>query len=230
MQAFIETTLLGDTAARFLASFVPFQRRIAWFGMLNSLSQLVLRVGSPGVPDTYQGSEVWNLSLVDPDNRHPVDFDARRAMLAKLPSTPLPGMLDDWPDGRIKMYTLMRSLRFRREHADLFLHGEYEPLSGDADDPHVVAFSRRQDREELIVVVPRFLAAMMGGVPRTPLGAERWKMTGIRLPRRLARARLVNVFTNETVEPLVHRDVPWLLVATALQSWPVAMLTTDAKT
>ncbi|HUE89511.1 MAG TPA: malto-oligosyltrehalose synthase [Vicinamibacterales bacterium] len=224
MQAFVETTLTGETAGRFLASFVPFQRRLAWFGMLNSLSQLVLRVGAPGVPDTYQGSELWNFSLVDPDNRQPVDFDGRRAMLAKLPSTPLAEMLDDWPDGRVKMYTLMRSLRFRRDHPDLFLHGDYEPLSGEADDPHVIAFSRRRDDQELIVVVPRFLAAMMGGVPGTPLGAERWKMAGIRLPRRLARARLLNVFTNEMVEPLVHRDVSWLLVATALQSWPVAML------
>jgi (1->4)-alpha-D-glucan 1-alpha-D-glucosylmutase len=226
MQSFIEVTLTGETSARFLASFVPFQRRLAWFGMINSLSQLVLRVGAPGVPDTYQGSELWNFSLVDPDNRHPVDFDVRRAMLASISSTPLAEMLEDWPDGRVKMYTLMRALRFRRDHAALLLHGEYEPLSGDADDPHVVAFSRRHEREELLVVVPRFLAAMMGGVPRTPLGAEAWKMAGIRLPRRLARARLTNVFTREVIEPLVHRDVPWLLVATALQSWPVAMLTT----
>jgi (1->4)-alpha-D-glucan 1-alpha-D-glucosylmutase len=224
MQAFVEATLTGDTAARFLASFVPFQRRLAWFGMVNSLAQLVLRVGAPGVPDIYQGSELWNFSLVDPDNRHPVDFDQRRAMLTRVASTPLPQMIEDWPDGRIKLYTLMRSLRFRREHPDLLLRGDYEPLSGDADDPHVVAFSRRLERDELIVVAPRFLAAMMGGVPRNPLGAEPWKMAGIRLPRRLARARLVNLFTNEVVEPLVHRDVPWLLVASALQSWPVAML------
>jgi (1->4)-alpha-D-glucan 1-alpha-D-glucosylmutase len=192
--------------------------------MVNSLAQLVLRVGAPGVPDIYQGSELWNFSLVDPDNRHPVDFDQRRAMLTRVASTPLPQMIEDWPDGRIKLYTLMRSLRFRREHPDLLLRGDYEPLSGDADDPHVVAFSRRLERDELIVVAPRFLAAMMGGVPRNPLGAEPWKMAGIRLPRRLARARLVNLFTNEVVEPLVHRDVPWLLVASALQSWPVAML------
>jgi (1->4)-alpha-D-glucan 1-alpha-D-glucosylmutase len=227
MQSFVETTLRGDTAARFLASFVPFQRRLAWFGMINSLAQLVLRIGAPGVPDTYQGSELWNFSLVDPDNRHPVDFDERRAMLSRVASTPLAEMIEDWPDGRIKMYTLMRSLTFRRAHAALLLHGDYEPLSGDADDPHVVAFIRRWEREELIVVAPRFLAAMMGGVPRNPLGTEPWKMAGIRLPRRLARAKLVNVFTKEVVEPLVHRDVPWLLVGSALQSWPVAMLTTD---
>ena len=227
MRAFIAATLTGDTAPRFLASFVPFQRRLAWFGMINSLSQLVLRMGAPGVPDTYQGCELWNLSLVDPDNRHPVDFKQRRAMLADVQSAPLSGMFEDWPDGRIKMYTLMRSLRFRREHPHLFLHGEYEPLSGDADEPHVVAFSRRHDRQELIVVAPRFLAAMMGGVPRTALGAEPWKMMALRLPRRLARARLINVFTDEVIEPLVHRDMPWLLVASALQSWPVAMLITD---
>jgi (1->4)-alpha-D-glucan 1-alpha-D-glucosylmutase len=226
-QTFVESTLQGEPAARFLMSFVPFQRRLAWFGMINSLAQLVLRVGAPGVPDTFQGSELWNFSLVDPDNRQPVDFSMRRTMLAELATTPLAQMLDQWPDGRVKMYTLMRALRFRRAHADLLLRGDYEPLSGDADDPHVVGFIRRYEREELIVVAPRFLAAMMGGVPRNPLGAETWRMSGIRLPRRFARARLVNVFTNEVVEPLVHRDVPWLLIASALQSWPVAMLTTD---
>lgn len=225
---FVETTLTGETAAAFLSSFVPFQRRLAWFGMINSLAQLVLRVGSPGVPDVFQGTELWNFSLVDPDNRQPVDFDHRRALLARVQSDGLQDMLDNWPDSRAKLYTLHRALRFRRDHADLFLSGDYEGLSDDMDNLHVIAFTRRRENQELVVVVPRFLAAMMGGSPRSLLGLDRWGMAGIRLPRRLASSRLRNVFTNEVVEPLVHRAVPWLLLGTAFQTWPVAMLTTEA--
>ena len=224
VMAFVESTLVGATAEAFLASFVPFQRRLAWFGMINSLSQMLLRIGSPGVPDIYQGSELWNFSLVDPDNRQPVDFGARQRLLRDVQTAAPAEMLAEWTDGRAKLFTLARALGFRRDHRDLFLYGDYEPLSGDVDDPHVIAFSRRRNADEVLVVVPRFLAAMMGGVPKTPLGIERWRMTSIRLPRRLNKARLRNVFTNEVVEPLVHRDVPWLLLGNAFQTWPVALL------
>jgi (1->4)-alpha-D-glucan 1-alpha-D-glucosylmutase len=222
--AFIDASLVGETAEAFLASFIPFQRRLAWFGMVNSLAQLMLRIGSPGVPDIYQGSELWNFSLVDPDNRQPVDFALRRRLLGEIQQAATGEMLENWTDGRAKLFTLHRALSFRRDHADLFLHGDYDALSGDVDDPHVIAFSRRRDGEEVIVVVPRFLAAMMGGVPKSPLGIERWRMTSIRLPRRLNKARLTNVFTREVVEPMVHRETPWLLLGNAFQSWPVAML------
>jgi (1->4)-alpha-D-glucan 1-alpha-D-glucosylmutase len=221
--AFVESTLVGDTAEEFLTSFVPFQRRLAWFGMINSLSQLLLRIGAPGVPDVYQGSELWNFSLVDPDNRQPVDFPVRQALLREVRTAVPAEMLDNWMDGRAKLFTLTRALTFRREHADLFVSGEYQALTGDVDDPHVIAFSRRRDSREAIVVVPRFLAAMMGGIPKSPLGIDRWRMTSIRLPRRLNHSRLVNVFTNEVTEPLVHRGVPWLLLGNAFQSWPVAL-------
>jgi (1->4)-alpha-D-glucan 1-alpha-D-glucosylmutase len=226
MMAFVDATLDGPLAEAFLASFVPFQRRLAWFGMINSLSQLLLRVASPGVPDIYQGAELWNFSLVDPDNRQPVDFALRQQMLRDVQTATLAEMLDNWTDGRAKLFTLRHALRCRRQHQELFLFGDYEPLSGDVDDPHVIAFSRRREGEEIVVVVPRFLAAMMSGVPKPPLGIERWRMTSIRLPKRLHKARLTNVFTGEVVEPLVHRDVPWLLLGNAFQSWPVAMLST----
>jgi (1->4)-alpha-D-glucan 1-alpha-D-glucosylmutase len=221
--SFVEGTLRGAMARRFLTSFLPFQRRVAWFGMINSLAQLVIRIASPGVPDIYQGSELWDLSLVDPDNRRPVDFALRRRLLADLPAASLDDVFEHWPDGRVKLLTLARALRFRRDHPDLLIKGEYEPLSGD-DDPHLIAFARRSEGQELVVIVPRFLATMMHGSPRNPLGMERWRTTGIRLPRRLAGTVLVNVFTDETIEPLVHGGVPWLLAGVAFQTWPVAML------
>jgi (1->4)-alpha-D-glucan 1-alpha-D-glucosylmutase len=224
VRAFVDATLRGASASGFLASFVPFQRRLAWFGMLNSLAQLVLRVGAPGVPDIYQGSELWNFSLVDPDNRRPVDFDARRRLLASVERATPRELLDAWPDGRVKLFTLTRALRFRRDHPELLLYGDYEPLTSESDDPHVIAFGRRRDGEELIVAAPRFVATMLGGVIGMPLGMSRWRLTSIRLPARLASARFSNVFTGELIEPLTHRGVPWLPAGSVFQSFPVAML------
>ena len=221
--AFMEATLSGTTARRFLASFVPLQRRLAWFGMLNSLAQLLLRLGAPGVPDIYQGSELWDFSLVDPDNRRPIDFEHRRRLLADVAQAPHAELLENWVDGRAKLLTISRALGFRRTHRDLFIHGEYEALTSD-DDTHVVGFSRRNNDDEAIVVVPRFLAALMRGAPGQALGTERWGTTSIQLPRRLTKARLVNVITGESIEPLVHRGTPRLLMSSALQSWPVALL------
>ncbi|MBA3271251.1 MAG: hypothetical protein H0T71_12155 [Acidobacteria bacterium] len=176
------------------------------------------------MPDTYQGSELWNFSLVDPDNRQPVNFASRHAMLRALSSPHLPELIERWPDGRIKLFTLSRALRFRRDHAELFLHGDYEGLTMDADQPYLVAFSRRHHGDEVIVLVPRFQATLFHGHPQGPFGAERWRTVSIRLPRRLAGATLVNVFTQEVVDPAVLHDVPWLPAASAFQSWPVAML------
>ena len=242
VRAFVEGVLAGDQAKEFLAAFVPFQRRVAWFGMFGSLSELVLRLASPGVPDTYQGSELWNLALVDPDNRQPVDFDLRRRMLSELEPildaaeearsttgrAPHRDAFDDilstWTDGRVKLYTLAIALRLRRAYPHVFLRGDYEPLGSDLDDPHLVAFSRRAGKHEVVVLVPRFLATLLRGQPQLPLGMERWRTASVRLPSRLADARLINVFTGERVEPVVYRDVPWLLAGSAFQSWPVAML------
>jgi (1->4)-alpha-D-glucan 1-alpha-D-glucosylmutase len=235
---FVQCVLARELAPLFLASFLPFQRRLAWFGMLGSLAQLVVRLGSPGVPDVYQGSELWNFSLVDPDNRAPVDFDQRRAMLAELepllaqPMAQPSGdgalqvsrLLENWHDGRVKLFTLATGLRLRRAYPDLFLYGDYEPLGTDGDEPHLIAFSRRHGAEELIVVVPRFVATMLRGATTMPLGIERWRTASTRLPRRLAGTRLLNVFTGEVITPAVYRDVPWLLASSVFQTFPVAML------
>jgi (1->4)-alpha-D-glucan 1-alpha-D-glucosylmutase len=240
---FVQAVLARELAPQFLASFLPFQRRLAWFGMLGSLAQLVVRLGSPGVPDVYQGSELWNFSLVDPDNRAPVDFDQRRAMLAELEpllaaaaaaesgdgGVDVGTLVQQWHDGRVKLFTLATGLRLRRAYPDLFLYGEYEPLGTDGDEPHLIAFSRRHGDQEVIVVVPRFVATMLRGVMAMPVRVERWRTASTRLPRRLAAATLQNVFTGEVVTPAVYRDVPWLLASSVFQTFPVAMLLTRSE-
>src|SRR5258706_5722433 len=121
----------------FLEAFVGFQRRIAFFGFLNGLAQVVLKATAPGVPDFYQGTELWDFSLVDPDNRRPVDYAARAAMLAKMPAAPT--LLRRWTDGRVKLFVTQRSLALRAAHTALFRDGAYTPLDAG---PNVVAFTR----------------------------------------------------------------------------------------
>jgi (1->4)-alpha-D-glucan 1-alpha-D-glucosylmutase len=230
---FVKASLAGDAAGPFLASFVPFQRRIAWFGMLGSLAQLVIRIGSPGVPDIYQGSELWNLSMVDPDNRRQIDFEHRRELLVTLETLHrevgsrsgcehLQQLVEKWHDGRIKMYVLMTALRFRRARSALFLEGRYEPLVADAD--NLVAFTRRHNGDEVIVMVPRFVATLCQGATGSLPGVEAWKTAGVRLPRRLAHAHMRNLFTGDVVTPSARSGETRLLAADVFRRWPVAVL------
>jgi (1->4)-alpha-D-glucan 1-alpha-D-glucosylmutase len=123
----------------------------------------------------------------------------------------------------VKLFTLAAALRLRRAHPALFLEGDYLPLGDDSDNPHLLAFSRRHDGQELVVVVPRLVATLLRGEAVLPLGMAHWRTASVQLPRRLARSRLINTLTGEVVEPMVYRDVPWLLAGSAFQTWPVAM-------
>ncbi|MGE0594085.1 MAG: malto-oligosyltrehalose synthase [Vicinamibacterales bacterium] len=174
---FVERTLTGRTAPAFLAHVAPFAARVARAGMVNALSQLVLKLAAPGVPDFYQGTELWDLSLVDPDNRRPVDFDRRRQYLDEMApwldgddagdglAAQVAAWLASWPDGRIKLYVTARGLRVRRRWPDLFRVGTYEALTSDGDAAeHVVAFARRHEGRVLLAVVPRLGTALVGTV------------------------------------------------------------------
>ena len=175
----------------FLPRFRRFQRRVAFHGFLNSLAQVVLKVCSPGLPDFYQGSELWDFSLVDPDNRRPVDYDRRAAMLAKL-GTPA-SMLRRWQDGRIKLFVTARSLAARARHAGTFRDGAYRAV--DTGTPNAVAFTRGDD---VLVAVPR-LTTRLG--KDLPLG-EVWGTHALDVP-----GRWRNVFTGETPDTLDLRNV-----------------------
>jgi (1->4)-alpha-D-glucan 1-alpha-D-glucosylmutase len=169
-----------DAGSPFLDEFRPLARRLAHAGMLTSLSRTVLKVTLPGIPDVYQGTEMWDLSLVDPDNRRPVDYDLRMAALDG--DEPLPSLLASWPDGRIKQRILSALLRDRAERPQLYAAGDYQPLRVRGPrSRHVLAFSRSLGSERLIVVVPR-LVASLAGTEHWPLGEAVWKETVIPLP------------------------------------------------
>ncbi|MEX2230150.1 MAG: malto-oligosyltrehalose synthase [Dehalococcoidia bacterium] len=217
---------LSDDA--FIAAARPLAARVARLGALNGLAQLVLKIAAPGVPDTYQGAEVWGLSLVDPDNRRPVDFGARRAALAALGDGPLPpGALGDllaaWPDGRVKLFVLSRALRARRRDPALFVDGEYEPMRAIGERAeHVIAYARTLDRRVAIAVVPRLPAALTGMATEGRPWRPDWRGTALDIPPALAGATIQDLFSGRSTTlraTLPLEDVPG--------AFPVALLTGD---
>jgi (1->4)-alpha-D-glucan 1-alpha-D-glucosylmutase len=236
VENFVAAVLTGDAAPAFLRSFVPAARRLAWLGMLNSGSQVVLKLVSPGVPDIYQGTELWDLSLVDPDNRRPVDFARRRALLDELApllqsgnesvATPrLADLLRNWPDGRIKLLLTAAGLRLRRHHAAVFREGEYHALTviGSAAS-HVVALARLQGPAAVLALVPRLPASLVGwDHDETPaLGRQVWGETAVLLPPPLADRPWENRLTGATLSPERGR----LAVADAFTVLPWGLFST----
>jgi (1->4)-alpha-D-glucan 1-alpha-D-glucosylmutase len=174
LDAFLARLLDRNASADFLASFDRFAQRVALMGALNSLTQVTLKTMSPGVPDFYQGTELWDLSLVDPDNRRPVDFGARAAGLAAIEQPDWHGLVSEWLDGCIKFALTRRLLALRRQMPGVFTHGEYRPL--DVVGPHadeIVAFARTGGRDAIVVVAGRLFARATEKGQRWP-SAKAW--------------------------------------------------------
>ncbi len=221
---FVTRILAPGKDNAFLTEFLPFQRRIAHFGVLNSLGQTLLKITTPGVPDFYQGTELWDFSLVDPDNRRPVDYRRRRQLLTTLrerAEEDLPALLAELlaqpEDGRIKLFLIWRALEVRRRQPELFRDGDYLPLSVEgkfAD--HLVAFARRQAGAWAITVVPRLLTGQLE-TGSFPLGEEVWEDTALLLPEESGPWR--EVFTDARLPPGSR-----LPIADLLRQFPVALL------
>jgi (1->4)-alpha-D-glucan 1-alpha-D-glucosylmutase len=178
---FIDAILAPSSANTFLKDYDLLQKKVAYFGMFNSLSQTLLKITSPGVPDFYQGTETWNFSLADPDNRRPIDFVIRKQMLALLkkelarPNADSVGLarklLRTWPDGLIKLYVTFISLSYRKMHHRLFEEGAYVPLTVDGQlVEHVCAFAHLGEGDTVLVIVPRFLTTLVRSINHLPLG------------------------------------------------------------
>jgi (1->4)-alpha-D-glucan 1-alpha-D-glucosylmutase len=162
---FVDGVTTRESAADFLAAFLPGAQRVARLGMVNSLAQLVLKCTVPGIPDFYQGSEIWDFHLVDPDNRRAVDFDRRRRLLDEAAQRPAAALLENWRDGGIKLRVTQTLLQFRARHARLFADGDYRPVAGEGGfGDRLIAFTRTEGSESVFVVVPR-LTAQLGWPP-----------------------------------------------------------------
>jgi (1->4)-alpha-D-glucan 1-alpha-D-glucosylmutase len=164
LRIFIERILDPALSTEFLNSMATLAQRLALLGALNSLSQITLKATMPGVPDFYQGTEFWDLSLVDPDNRRPVDFAERAKVLASLETPDWDHLAQNWPDGHVKLAWTRHLLKLRAELADIFTNGDYEPLpvSGPHRD-HVIAYARRRGHAAVVVAVAKSFAPFSQG-------------------------------------------------------------------
>jgi (1->4)-alpha-D-glucan 1-alpha-D-glucosylmutase len=185
LRNFVTAILSRESAPEFLADLGEFQKSLAYSGMVNGLAQTLLKMTCPGVPDFFQGAELWDLRLVDPDNRQPVDFALRMKALKELEQesagqamAKARELAEHWEDGRAKLFLIRKALGYRRQHAAMFANGDFLPaeVRGPAAQ-NVVAFFRRHEGDWTLVAVPRWLAR-----EKIP-GAERWRGTVLVLPK-----------------------------------------------
>jgi (1->4)-alpha-D-glucan 1-alpha-D-glucosylmutase len=191
---------------QFLKEFLPFQKKIAYYGIFNSLAQTLVKITSPGVPDFYQGSELWDLNLVDPDNRRPVDFEKRRNFLFAIKEKEVKAilslieeLLSTREDGRIKLFTIYRALQRRELLKELFDYGAYLPLKVTGSyNHHIIAFARQKTKSWALTVVPRFLTSIIKPF-EFPLGKGVWLNTSVVLPDN-APVTWHHVFTDQVIK------------------------------
>ncbi|MEL6351475.1 MAG: malto-oligosyltrehalose synthase [Cyanobacteria bacterium J06627_28] len=222
---FIDTLLAPGHDNSFLASLRTFQNRIRKCGVYNALSQLLIKLTAPGVPDFYQGSELWDLSLVDPDNRRPVDYIRRANALSSIqeqwqqdPTSAINRLLENWDDGQLKLFFTMQGLATRREFSEVFKNGDYVPLAVTGIHANrVIAFARTLDTQTVITVAPRFLFDLTKD-DELPCGLSVWGDTAIHLPN-ADRANWTNALTRDSVE---HNEE--LLIGNICRVLPAALL------
>jgi (1->4)-alpha-D-glucan 1-alpha-D-glucosylmutase len=207
---FVRGTLTGVEGKRFLRVFLPFQQRVAQAGLVNSLAQLILKIVSPGVPDFYQGTELWDLSLVDPDNRRAVEYGTRTCFLQQVQpllegnytnepwKRELLAMIGNWPNGKLKLFCTAAALNLRRRHGDLFLFGDYVPFAvrGERSE-NVVALGRQFGREAVVAIVPRLCARLTTKENMLPVGPACWQDTSVDLIPPFHDRRYRNLLTGE---------------------------------
>ena len=217
MHDFVARILDSSPRNKFVPIFLPAAKEVIRLGAINSLTQTLLKLTSPGVADIYQGTEIWDYSLVDPDNRRPVDYDLRCEMLKSLSSATPGELLQTWPDGRIKLFLTKHLLQLRRGHADLFERGEYLPLhtSGTFAES-CVSFVRRLDENWIAVIAPRLSSRI--GFP--PIG-EAWQDTTIQLPETFSLKDAHDLFT---CQPIRHHN-PEVAVRDVFSVLPFAVIT-----
>jgi (1->4)-alpha-D-glucan 1-alpha-D-glucosylmutase len=223
--AFIDAIFATPATNPFLQEFKPFQQQIAEYGILNSLSQVLLKNTAPGVPDLYQGNEFWDLSLVDPDNRRPVDYDRRQTALSHIREqidrdllALIAELFATRTDGRIKLFLTFQLLQARKIYRELFQQGDYFPLevTGELSE-HVIAFGRQFEGKMAIAIAPRYFVDLIQP-GELPLGRDIWQDTIVQLPPS-APTNWTNIITAQPLKP----SSSMLSVGEALAHFPVAL-------
>jgi (1->4)-alpha-D-glucan 1-alpha-D-glucosylmutase len=232
LSEFVQKILDPSLAGAFLADLLAFTRRVAELGVTNSLSQLLLKLTCPGIPDVYQGCELWDLSLVDPDNRRPVDYQRRIDWLSELKRdsgastshehSDFRSLAASWWDGRVKLLVTWKILEFRREHPELFLEGSYRPLSTPGERAgNLCAFAREDWGSTLVVVAPRLCAHLERETPPFPLGSAAWGDTAVSCPGEWGEL-YQDVITGRECPASRKQDVTELRAADLFTDLPIA--------
>lgn len=230
---FLSRILSPRPTNTFLQDFIPFQQRIAKYGLYNSLSQVLIKILAPGVPDFYQGTELWDFSLVDPDNRQPVDYLLRQQRLSELqhrkdttaPLDLVHTLLQEVESGLIKMYVTTTALHVRKSHPHLFLEGLYLPLEFKGEQAHhVCGFMRQHHSHICMIIFPRFLTNLIPDQAISPLGESIWGKTSMSLPPEIATHSFRNTLTQEIVTPQNGPGMVGLPLGTLFQHFPFALL------
>ncbi|OGW47150.1 MAG: malto-oligosyltrehalose synthase [Nitrospirae bacterium RBG_13_41_22] len=232
LSIFIEKVMDNKSENQFLKDFIVLQKKVSHYGMFNSLSQTLLKITSPGVPDFYQGTEIWDFSLVDPDNRRPVNYSIRIEMFRELKRRESEhGLLKlakeltiNKGDGMIKLYLIYKALNYRKANRELFEIGEYVPLEtmGERSN-NICAFLRRIGNVRAIVVIPRFLTKLISENDGLPFG-KIWQDTFIVIPFADIGAKYRNVFTGEIISIESHKGAIALFLSDIFMNFPVALM------
>jgi len=235
LRHFVERILPDEPNATFRSEMRRILTRVVRIGQFNSLSQTLLKLTCIGVPDIYQGNEVWDFSLVDPDNRRPVDYEHRRALLAGLRQRLAEGgdavraeladeLLANPNDGRIKLYVIYTTLQLRREQPKLFEQGQYVPVRAEGGRRNfVAAFARVHNGRRVLVVAPRLILTLCGRQP-APVGPVVWEDTWLDLPRDPTSRVYRNCFTSEKLAVQEQDGMTGLALGDVLRRFPVALL------
>jgi (1->4)-alpha-D-glucan 1-alpha-D-glucosylmutase len=223
---FAEAILVPAQDNQFLAEFAPFATKIAHGGMFNSLAQTLLKIVAPGVPDIYQGTELWDLSFVDPDNRRGVDFADRRRLLDELKLAEsqdrialMRDLLSNWRGGRVKLYLIHKLLSFRRGHPEFFTDADYIPLQAMGPmGERICAFARRAGFAWMVAIVPRLIGATVyhGGPPSEKV----WASSSLALPAD-APAQWRDIVSAESIEAAPGN---LLALSSVFRHFPVSLL------
>jgi (1->4)-alpha-D-glucan 1-alpha-D-glucosylmutase len=228
---FISRILANDEQNQFLREFLTFQDRVARAGIFNSLSQTLLKIASPGVPDFYQGTEVYNLSLVDPDNRRPVDYARLQELLSSLgargdenPHALVDELMRRPEDDRLKLCLTLRALRYRSQEQELFSRGEYVPLRASGKrQRHIISFARRDATKEAIVIAGRFFTGLCDIRSELPTGARAWHDTVV-FTGAPAGATYRDVLTGRRFRAVNYNGSGALILLDVLAHLPVSLL------
>lgn len=233
MMGFIEAILNDTRSNKFLKDFQTFQKKISHYGIYNSLSQTLLKITSPGIPDFYQGTELWDFSLVDPDNRRPVDYGIRIRMLEELKrnehemtQSALAKELTVSKDtGKIKLYLIYKALNYRKINREIFERGEYTPLEAKGERAiNLCSFTRKSGNSAVLVVVPRFFTRLIQQPESLPFGKDVWKDSLLIIPDEEPKNKYRNIFTGEVNTTLRHNGSTILYLSEVFTHFPVALM------